>query len=223
MSEWYLVEPEDYHDDREQTGLSGGSIDNERCVELALAKRWVANSTQSNKVYEIGAVMPYYWECNHHIIDPYDELATIPDFVENIDLTGQEVFSISTIEHIGLDEYGEQHQLDENGAVQALQQILNQASRCFITFPVGYNSVLDEWVENNLDRLNCFGYHKTRRYDAKNHWPPVYSPLWEHQAQVKHLDYDYHFWEEGQALHPHGQRWATFIICIEGWLPETHK
>ena len=223
MEDWHLLVQEEYYDDREDTGLDVGSIDNERCIELALSKRWLANSTEPDKVFEIGAVMPYYWECKHEIVDPYDELATIKDFVENIDLSGKEVITISTIEHIGLDEYADDKSsgganvpeiLEENGAVKALQQILKQSSRCFITFPAGYNMALDKWVVKNLHRLNCFGYEKTQRNDLTQ-WPPVYSPRWDYNEVVEHLDYDYNF--KNNLLLARGQRWATFIICIEGW------
>ena len=53
MEEWHLLVPDDYHDDRKDTGLDVGSIDNERCIELALAKRWITNSTEPDKVFEI--------------------------------------------------------------------------------------------------------------------------------------------------------------------------
>ena len=127
--------------------------------------------------------MPYYWECKHEIVDPYDELATIPDFVENIDLSGKEVITISTIEHIGLDEYADNKDsgganvpeiLEENGAVKALQQILNQSTRCFITFPAGYNMALDNWVVKNLHRINFLVMKKPRDMIQPNGHPSIH-------------------------------------------------
>ena len=98
--------------------------ENERCVELALAFRWIEEKEASN-IVEIGAVMPYYDEnpytphmgkiiFTHDVIDPYDERATIRDFMENHDLSMKNVLTISTIEHIGTTDYdgsGERQQV----------------------------------------------------------------------------------------------------------------
>ena len=73
------------------------------------------------------------------------------------------VLSISTIEHIGTTDYAtneRQNIVDEDAAINALKQILDDGEECLVSFPVGYNKYLDDWVEENLDKLNCFGYKK---------------------------------------------------------------
>jgi hypothetical protein len=195
---------------------------NERCVELALAFRWLE---LHQNIVEIGAVMPYYDEnpytpdvekiiFNHDVIDPYDERATIPDFMENHDLSNKNVLAVSTIEHIGTTDYdgsGERQKVyDADLAPQALQQILNQSDSCFVTLPIGYNSGLDAWLEKNLHRLNCFGYHKTAHgFDLSGAtWPPELEVKWEFHPDVKSIkEYGY------RTPFPY----ANYILCIEGW------
>lgn len=197
---------------------------NERCVELALAFRWIEEKEASN-IVEIGAVMPYYDEnpytphmgkiiFTHDVIDPYDERATIRDFMENHDLSMKNVLAISTIEHIGTTDYdgsGERQQVyDETLAPLALQQILNQSASCFVTIPVGYNHSLDTWLEENLHRLNCFGYLKTQHgFDKSgNTWPPEWIAKWEYHPEVKSIsEYEYR----------HPFPFGNFVLCIEGW------
>lgn len=197
---------------------------NERCVELALAFRWLK---LNQNIIEIGAVMPYYDAnpytphiekivFNHEVIDPYDEKATIPDFMENHDLSNKKVLAISTIEHIGTTDYEpsktplKQNIVDEDAAPSALQQILNQAESCLVTVPVGYNYALDSWLNDNLHRLKCFGYHKTKHgFDLSGEtWPPELLVEWEYLPEIQSLEnYEY------DSPYPSG----NFVLCIEGW------
>lgn len=209
--DWRILEKKDYF-------MSGynQTWQNERCVELELAFRWLE---QKDNVMEVGAVIPYYaeggyFEISHEVIDPYDEKATIADFMENIDLTGYNILAISTIEHIGTTDYdgsGERQKLvDADAAPNSLQQILNQGDSCFVTVPIGYNSGLDDWLEENLHRLNCFGYLKTQHgFDLSGEtWPPALKYLWEHEPEVKSIkDHKY------REPFPYG----NYVLCIEGW------
>ena len=212
-TDWRILEKKDYF-------MSGynQTWQNERCVELELGFRWL-DLNKGEKIMEVGAVMSYYaeggyYELSHEVIDPYDEKATIVDFMENIDLAGYKVIAISTLEHIGTTDYdgsGERQNLvDADAAPLALQQILNQADSCFVTVPVGYNSGLDNWLEDNLHRLKCFGYLKTQHgFDLSGDtWPPALNYLWEHEPEVKSIkDHKY------REPFPYG----NYVLCIEGW------
>jgi len=212
-TDWRILEKKDYF-------MSGynQTWQNERCVELELGFRWL-DLNKGEKIMEVGAVMSYYaeggyYELSHEVIDPYDEKATIVDLMENIDLAGYKVIAISTLEHIGTTDYdgsGERQKLvDADAAPLALQQILNQTDSCFVTVPVGYNSGLDNWLEDNLHRLKCFGYLKTQHgFDLSGDtWPPALNYLWEHEPEVKSIkDHKY------REPFPYG----NYVLCIEGW------
>ena len=212
-TDWRILEKKDYF-------MSGynQTWQNERCVELELGFRWL-DLNKGEKIMEVGAVMPYYaeggyYEISHEVIDPYDEKATIVDFMENIDLAGHKVIAISTLEHIGTTDYdgsGERQNLvDADAAPLALQQILNQADSCFVTVPVGYNSGLDNWLEDNLHRLKCFGYLKTQHgFDLSGEtWPPALNYLWEYEPEVKSIK-----GHKYREPFPYG----NYVLCIEGW------
>lgn len=175
---WRILLPEDYFHHH-----YGETWNTEREIEIAIALRWLERNR--NDVLEIGAVMPYYQDfVKHQVIDPYDPRATIRDFMENQDLEMWNILSISTIEHIGTTDYAtkqRQNIVDEEAAINALKQILDDADNCLVSFPVGYNKYLDVWVEENLDKLKCFAYKKI---------------IWSHHGQTGFTD---------NRLHAHGE------------------
>ena len=194
---WRILHPNDYfHHPYNQTWL------NEREIEIAIGLNWLNENRLD--VIEVGAVMPYYADVSHEVIDPYDEKATIMDFMENHDLTLMNVLSISTVEHIGMTDYVEKEELtrqytDEEAAINALKQILNEAENCLVSIPIGYNPCLDKWLRENLEELNCFGYEKVLMSEGKT--------LWNYYEKVKSIDNEYGF----------PFRYANFVLFIEGW------
>lgn len=152
-----IVNPNEYYNHPHNT-----TIENERCIELPLAFRFL---NTFNEVMEIGAVTPYYKEPKHQVIDPIDKLATIKDFSQNIDYTDKNVLCISTIEHMGRGDYelNKYSQL----AIDEFRRMYNDSKNCLITFPIGYNNTLDEFVKKNIDRYGYFFYCKV-----------VNTPLW---------------------------------------------
>lgn len=108
----------------------------ERTVELPLADRWLS---LISPVWEVGAVSPYYWPGRvAETIDPYDEhpYATQRLSMFQYDLTGRNVLSISTIEHIGSGQYSGAP--EDETPLGALAKIITEAERCLITFGVNY-------------------------------------------------------------------------------------
>ena len=91
-TDWQVLDAYDYWKGPRESPLLS-----ERCIEIALAFRWI--DLMNNDIVEVGAVTPYHTiskTLSHPIIDPYDKKATIQDFVENQDLTMDNVLSIST-------------------------------------------------------------------------------------------------------------------------------
>lgn len=155
----------------------------ERSVELALAKRYLDNF-EGGDVVEIGAVTPYYFANDKiiDIVDPTDEhnRVTIRKSLFECDFREKNILSISTVEHVGLQEYG----MDEKkNVIDALQKILTEAKSCFITVPLGYNALLDNWIRQNRNNPMI----KIMKREKDNHWIEIdslvyedieYGPLW---------------------------------------------
>ena len=140
------------------------SQDNERIVELKLAMDWyekVFNAGRADTILEIGNVLGFYGFSDHECIDKF---AALPDIspagtVDNVDAleydyTGRDVICVSTIEHMGMNDYDNPTPNEGQDAITALDKIHNEASTYFITFGAKYNTLLDEYVKNNLDRYD---------------------------------------------------------------------
>jgi hypothetical protein len=116
----------------------------ERTVEMALADAWLPRVDRP--VIEIGAVTPYYWPGRVPIVvDPTDahERVTVQRSLFDVDLTGHDVLSISTIEHVGERRYG---LAEPRHPREAIEKIGAEAASFLVTFPIGWNAALDELV-----------------------------------------------------------------------------
>ena len=135
----------------------------ERSVELSLARNYLEKC--EGEIVEVGAVTPYYQaDCFgkvKHIIDPTDRhiKVDIRKSLFDCNFEGQDVISISTLEHVGTGDFNFQEKHD---AVEAVNKILNEAKTCLITVPTGYNQMLDEWLihhkydkEIRIIKRNC--------------------------------------------------------------------
>jgi hypothetical protein len=113
----------------------------ERTVELAVADAWLAGARD---VWEIGAVTPYYWPRRvRYVVDPTDTHPAVTHRCSlfALDLRGQAVLSISTVEHVGEARYGLAEAATPS---QALDKILGEAEAFLVTFPLGCNDALDD-------------------------------------------------------------------------------
>lgn len=152
----------------------------ERSVELALAKEYINNC--DGRIIEIGAVTPYYMYDDKisAIIDPTDIHGRVTKkSLFDCDLNGENVLSISTVEHIGTSDYG-MH--EAKNVIDAIEKILGESTSCLITAPLGYNKILDEWVEENQKNSMV----KLLKRNINNHWLEItghytaieYTNLW---------------------------------------------
>jgi hypothetical protein len=120
----------------------------ERAVELALADLWLSRRSPTD-VTEIGAVTPYYWPGRVvDIVDPFDPHAAVTDrrslFARGF--AGWDVLSISTLEHIGFEDYGpsEKHET----VAGALAKLFSEPRSILVTLPFGFNPKADEALIN---------------------------------------------------------------------------
>lgn len=117
---------------------------NERAVEIAIAKDFVERNALS---LEVGNVLGYYNVFAKKVIDRYEE----GEDVENTDIFGikgvyKSIVSISTVEHVGLDEDRE----DGKSAIDALEYLISRKSKngsLLVTVPAGYNPKLDSYLK----------------------------------------------------------------------------
>jgi hypothetical protein len=158
----------------------------ERTVELGLADVWLAGARAPT--CEVGAVTPYYWPGRiANVIDPSDPhpLVTQRTSLFDVDLRGSAVLSISTVEHIGHGDYGLPKEPELAHA--AIRKIVGEAATFLVTFPIGYNPELDDFVRSkDLSNLGVTPRHLVRP-DGDWSWreerDPVrsrlpYGPMW---------------------------------------------
>ena len=159
----------------------------ERGLELAIAKKWL--SENKDDLIEIGAVTPYYFPgIINEVVDPADKhkRVTIHKSLFEVDLKDKKVLSISTVEHVGMNEYGIS---EGKNSIQAIKYIFQNASHCLITYPYGHNKLLDSWTRKHLDSKYLTVYSrnsyenvwvvKTKRNDLKK-----YGPLWANTVAI---------------------------------------
>jgi hypothetical protein len=137
---------------------------NERRVELPLAF-WFINNYNDNLI-ELGEVTDFYIDAKHPVYDLCKEREhTTQMDISDVDYTGKNVVSISTIEHVGNGDYG--HQKDENKVLPLLNKIFDNAKNYLITIPVGFNRDLEKViVENNIEYILMVR-------DQNNNWKQV--------------------------------------------------
>lgn len=115
------------------------AFQNERSIEVALG-RWFVER-HAGKVLEVGAVLPYYGDVAHDVIDLCDEHPKSRKVnALDCDYKDLNVLSISTIEHMMKREYD--NGSDED-SITFLDKVLTSASSYCITWGLGYNPHLD--------------------------------------------------------------------------------
>lgn len=120
------------------------AYENERSVEVSLGRFFL--NKFNNNVTEIGAVLPYYSNDTHNIIDLTDEHPKSKKINGlSYDFIGHNVLSISTIEHMLQREYGNGSNYD---SIIFLNKVLLFAQNYLITWGIGYNEYLDDYVKN---------------------------------------------------------------------------
>jgi hypothetical protein len=144
---------------------------NERNVELPILFKAINKFNSLNySILEVGAVSPYYDFVMHDICDPGDDKANIKIDVALLTEEYDAVVSISTIEHIGEDEYGVKGaKFNSIGALKHLNKLAKK--ELLITFPIGYNKQLDYYVFSGQTNLNV---NYIQRGDRDNiYWAEV--------------------------------------------------
>lgn len=178
------------------------TISNERCVEVALGMEFIRKYPD---FIEVGAVLPYYGIRGNKIIDCFDPEGDDEKRLSECDIRNQNVLCISTLEHFGTSEYGNEKMSNLEG-LAGLLQIMTTSKNYLITIPLGVNKELDKQLAFILPELNCYGFRRNRE-----------NPLeWKMVKKIKKE----HFDEKNLYNHQgfsYGGEWiygANFIIVI---------
>lgn len=120
---------------------------NERAVEVPIAALFLGEAHfvhQLGAGLEVGNVMAHYGvPVPRRVVDRYEQA----DGVDNLDvaeITGTYpwILSVSTVEHVGVDDDTDQPDLAV-AAVRHLRSLLAPGGRMLVTVPFGYNPALD--------------------------------------------------------------------------------
>lgn len=134
---------------------------NERSVEIPLGRYFLQ---KFNDTLEVGAVLPYYGNDSHTIIDLTDAHPKSQKFnALDYNYINRNVLSISTIEHMMKREYN--NGSDED-SINFLKKVVSSAKNYLITWGVSYNEFLDEYIKNHTEIPRFI----LRRVNQNNEW-----------------------------------------------------
>ena len=146
---------------------------NERAVEVPIV--WeIVKSHDGKRILEIGNVLSHYYAVHHTIVDKYEiSPRVINEDVVALRLEGKKydlIISISTLEHVGLDE-DSREALKPLRAIENLRQVLADGGMIVVTIPMGHNPHLDTvLLESRIPftRRLCL-----KRISRDNRWQQV--------------------------------------------------
>ena len=147
---------------------------NERAVEIPIICTWVSDIRKTNpniKILELGNTLQHYYLFPHDIVDKEEGGIYLPVINKDIvdyhpDCKYDVIFSISTIEHVGREDDGN----DKYKIVRALSQLtdmLNVGGKIFVTFPIGFHPDFDSVLkEGKIPFTKVYCLHR----DDYNSW-----------------------------------------------------
>ncbi len=148
----------------------------ERAVEIPIALQCLNGARKGARVLEVGNVLAHYPQGRERIrrfeytvVDKFEKAPGVVN-VDVLDFTPQKPFdlilTISTLEHIGLDEGGEP--TGWRVAVARLVGLLAKGGRLLVTMPIGYNWDVDQYLRE--ERLPFDEVHYLKRISTDNLW-----------------------------------------------------
>ena len=150
--------------------------DTERRFEIALLKYFLNKFSGDKDVMEVGAVSNYHFPISHKIYDAGEGGSVINQLAENLNYEGKKVVSISTIEHIGKGDYG--LPIHPYRCISVLNMMM-EAELYLITWPIGYNTLLDYYARNIITGVNHQNVITAKRLDVDNNWEICNPPYFD--------------------------------------------
>jgi len=143
---------------------------NERSIEIPIAVDFIRNHPPE-RILEIGNVLSHYFPFHHLVIDRYETGGN----VKNIDIVRlqlgrqyERIVSISTMEHVGWDDRP-QNPGKLSKSIGIIKDHLTPDGKFLMTFPIGYNPVLDDTMDRHEIAFSEVYYYKK---DVGNTWFP---------------------------------------------------
>lgn len=145
----------------------------ERTIEIPISNKWLSYYSDTD-IVEIGAVIPYYnSHITHEVIDLYDAYdKSIRIDAADASYKNKCVLSISTLEHIGMLDYGNT-EFDDEKATLVLKKILTEADNYLISWPIGYNRTLDNTLRNLSHADYNFNIIMLKQINQYNKWQVI--------------------------------------------------
>jgi len=129
---------------------------NERTIEVVLGLRYLQEHPD---LFEVGATLPYYVKTKHEVIDPWDAMATQKVDAAKSNFLSKNVLSISSVEHFGLSQYGKE-KVNPRKSIEFMEMLIEVSKGFLITFPTGFNKILDAWVSQSSTKMQVISYVK---------------------------------------------------------------
>jgi len=155
---------------------SRGCWATERCVEVPIGLSYLEGYKPCD-VLEVGNVISGYQPVYHTVLDKYDEqMGVINEDVATFDTMKQFklIFSISTLEHVGYDEWsGKSFNMPNKVlySVENLKRLLTDGGLLVVTMPIGYRDNLDEKIFDN--RFGFSSMFFLKRVSWSSRWVEV--------------------------------------------------
>ena len=146
---------------------------NERSVEIPLLKPLLVGAR--GRILEVGHVLGHYEPgLRHDVVDKYESSGYPALFREDaLGFRGRApydlIVSISTLEHVGWDETP-RDPAKVGRTIQHLRSLLAPGGRFYFTVPVGYNSGLDAFLDQDRGFISR---HCLQRVSIRNEWREV--------------------------------------------------
>jgi|GEM_PF-580117 len=146
---------------------------NERAIEIPIIMEMVKEyrNKKGVKILEIGNVLSNYFSFSHDVVDKYEKGKNIinKDIINFYPKNKYDlIVSISTFEHIGLDEKKKEPNKIPLIINHIIKNCLNSSGELIFTVPSGYNPALDMFIKDNKLDLNKTLFLKRISYD--NEW-----------------------------------------------------
>jgi hypothetical protein len=143
--------------------------ENERSIEIPIALEFVRHAPPG-PVLEIGNVLNHYSPFPHAVVDKYEKGPGIRN-VDVADLDAEApyscIVSISTMEHVGVDEPRQDPQKSFESIIRTSKMLL-PGGTMLVTFPIGHNPALDAAFREN--RFPGAERRAMRRLNRRNDW-----------------------------------------------------
>mgnify|MGYP001563414444 FL=1 len=145
--------------------------ENERTIEIPIIYEFIKRNREKN-ILEIGNVLSnYYPSLRHDIVDKYEKAPRVinEDIINFRPAKSYDVIvSISTFEHIGLDEAEKLPEKILKSVRHVINNCLSPNGTFVMVVPLGYNPILDNFIRRK--ELGFDRYYYLKRISANNRW-----------------------------------------------------